>query len=116
MLGDQRVFTDGVARLARFGVNPDALMVYMLIGYAPKETWEHIWHRYKVMMALGVRPYPMVHDRFRHEKPAHWKRLKQFQAWVIRGTHKTTPFEEFNAGHRPSPIADGQMPLLSDLA
>jgi hypothetical protein len=55
------------------------------------------------MMERRVRPYPMVHDRYRHERPDHWKKLKLFQAWIIRGTHKTCSFEEFNASHKPSP-------------
>ena len=101
-IGDEGVFFRGVDLLEAEGVNPDNLMVYMLVGYDPRETWERIWHRYNRMMERKVRPYPMVHDRFRHEKPAHWKKLKLFQAWIIRGTHKTSSFEEFNRSHKPN--------------
>jgi hypothetical protein len=79
------VFFRGVDLLEAEGVNPDNLMVYMLVGYDPRETWERIWHRYTKMMERKVRPYPMVHDRFRHEKPDLWKKLKRFQGWIIRG-------------------------------
>jgi hypothetical protein len=96
------VFFRGVDLLEAEGVNPDNLMVYMLVGYDPRETWERIWHRYTKMMERKVRPYPMVHDRFRHEKPDLWKKLKRFQGWIIRGTHKTCSFDEFNASHKPS--------------
>lgn len=106
-IGDEAVFFRGVTLLENHGVNPDNLMVYMLVGYDPRETWERLWHRYSRMIERKVRPYPMVHDRYRHEKPEHWKKLKQFQAWCIRGTHKTTPFEEFRADHRPAPEDGG---------
>jgi hypothetical protein len=107
-IGDEGVFFRGVDLLEAQGVNPDNLMVYMLVGYDPRETWERIWHRYNRMMERKVRPYPMVHDRFRHEKPDYWKKLKLFQAWVIRGTHKTCAFEEFNRSHKPN-TPDGEL-------
>jgi hypothetical protein len=106
-IGDEGVFFRGVDLLEAEGVNPDNLMVYMLVGYDPRETWERIWHRYTRMMERRVRPYPMVHDRFRHEKPDLWKKLKRFQGWIIRGTHKTCSFDEFNASHKPSPPEGG---------
>jgi hypothetical protein len=102
-IGDEEVFFRGVTLLEEQGVNPDNLMVYMLVGYDPRETWGRIWHRYTRMMERKVRPYPMVHDRFRQTKPDHWRKLKQFQGWIIRGTHKTSGFEEFRADHRPPP-------------
>jgi hypothetical protein len=101
-IGDEAVFFRGVDLLEAEGVNPDNLMVYMLVGYDPRETWDRIWHRYTRMMERRVRPYPMVHDRFRHEKPELWRKLKMFQGWIIRGTHKTCSFEDFNASHKPN--------------
>lgn len=101
-IGDEAVFFRGVDLLEAEGVNPDNLMVYMLVGYDPRETWDRIWHRYTRMMERKVRPYPMVHDRFRHEKPELWRKLKMFQGWIIRGTHKTCSFEEFNRSHKPN--------------
>jgi hypothetical protein len=112
-IGDEGVFFRGVDLLEKHGVNPDNLMVYMLVGYDPRETWERILHRYTRMMERKVRPYPMVHDRFRQTKPDLYRKLKQFQGWIIRGTHKTTPFEEFNRSHKPNAPEGG---LLEKMA
>lgn len=102
-LGDEEVFMRGLDRLERHGVNPDHVMVYMLIGYDRRETWDKIFYRYNRMMERGVRPYPMPFHKLRFTNQAHYRRLRQFQAWIIRGTHKKTPFEEFNANHKPTP-------------
>lgn len=102
-IGDERVFFAGVDRLEKAGARPDDLMVYMLCGYDPRETWERLWHRYGKMVERGVRPYPMIHDRYRHAMPDHWKQLKRFQGWVITGAHKTSPLSEFRADHRAPP-------------
>jgi hypothetical protein len=101
-IGHERVFFRGIDFLEAAGVKPDNIMSYMLVGFDPRETWERLMYRYSKMVERGVRPYPMVHDRYRHERPDHWKRLKLFQAWVIRGTHKVCSFEEFNASHKAS--------------
>lgn len=100
-IGDEAVFFRGVDLLEAEGVKPDSLMVYMLVGYDPRETWDRIWHRYSKMAERKVRPYPMVHDRFRHEKPELWRKLKQFQRWIIRGMHKVSSFEEYSENYKP---------------
>lgn len=116
MLGDEDVFFAGVDRLERYGVKPDHVMAYMLTGYNRRETWDQIMHRYRRMEDRGVRAYPMVYGgRLRAERPDHWRRLKHFQAWVITGAHKTVPFSDFNASHRPTVIDDRQLPLPSAL-
>jgi hypothetical protein len=97
-IGDERVFFAGVDRLEEAGVSPKSLMVYMLVGYDPRETWDRIWHRFNRMVERGVLPYPMVHDRFRQEKPKEWRRLKQFQRWVVRNYYKMLPFEAYRSG------------------
>lgn len=99
-IGDEKVFFRGVDYLEAAGVNPKVIMAYMLVGYDPRETWERLFERYSKMNARGIMPYPMVHDRFRKEKPDHWKKLKLFQAWVITGVHKVAPFEEFRRDHK----------------
>lgn len=55
-------------------------------------------------------------DRFRHERPDYWKKLKHFQAWIIRGTHKTSSFEAFNASHRPDEPDGGLLELMDSTA
>lgn len=99
-IGDERVFFEGVDRLEKAGVRPDHLMVYMLVGYDPRETWERLHYRYQRMVDRGCRPYPMVHDRFRMSQPDHWRRLKQFQRWVITGAHKIAPFSDYSTTPR----------------
>lgn len=103
-IGDEEVFFRGVDLLEAEGVNPDNIMVYMLVGYDPRETWERIWHRYNRMMERGVRPYPMVFGGDeRKPRPAEYAKLKLFQGWIITGTHKTAPLEAFRRDHRKPP-------------
>jgi hypothetical protein len=80
-LGDERRFFDGVDLLERAGVPPKHLMAYMLIGYAPDETWARIWYRFGKMVERGILPYPMVYDSTRLD-------LKAFQRWVITGLYR----------------------------
>ena len=97
-IGDEAVFFRGIDRLEGAGVPPKAIMVYMLVGYDPRETWERIWHRFNRMVDRGVLPYPMVHDRFQKQDPKHWRKLKQFQRWVVRNYYKMIPFEAYRSG------------------
>ena len=87
-LGDERRFFDGVETLRLAGIPPQHLMVYMLIGFDPKETWDAIFHRFNAMVALGINPYPMVYDRTR-------KDLLRFQRWVIRRYFQFIPWEDY---------------------
>lgn len=114
-IGDEAVFFRGVDLLEARGVNPDNLMVYMLVGYDPRETWDRIWHRYNRMMERRVRPYPMVHDRYRMEKPDLYRKLKRFQGWIITGAHKLGPLEEFRADHR-APLPEGGLLSMMEAA
>ena len=117
MLGDEEVFFRGVDRLERYGIPPQHVMAYMLVGYNKRETWADIMHRYERMVDRGVRPYPMVYgERLLREDPEYWRKLKRFQSWVLRGTHKVSPFESFNASHRATIIDDRQLPLFSEIA
>jgi hypothetical protein len=102
-VGDEQVFMLGLDRLVRHGVNPDNVMVYMLVGYDPRETWEKIFYRYERMMERGVRPYPMPFHKLRFTNQAHYRELRRFQTWIIRGSHKTCAFKEFRSDHRAPP-------------
>lgn len=88
-LRDERVFFAGVDKLEKAGIPPKHLMVYMLVGYDPLETWDRIWHRFNAMVDRGVRPYPMVYDRT--TKPA----LRAFQRWVVTGLYRAVPFSDY---------------------
>jgi hypothetical protein len=98
---DERIFFEGVDRLEKAGVPPHHLMVYMLVGYDPKETWERIFYRFDRMVERGIRPYPMVYNNQRAD-------LKRFQRWVIRRYYefiKWEDYQHYNAGQ--------ELPLLA---
>jgi hypothetical protein len=88
-LGDERIFKDGVARLAKAGVPTKHLCVYMLVGYEAGETIEEVLYRFNEMVALGCEPYPMVYDRTR-------KDLLALARWAIRGLYRAIPFGDYD--------------------
>lgn len=92
-LRDEKVFFTGVDRLERAGVPPRNLMVYMLVGYDPLETWERIWHRFNAMVARGAKPYVMVYRQTRHD-------LKRFQRWANLGLYRIIPFDQYDASFK----------------
>lgn len=107
-LGDEEVFRRGVALLEAAGVPAKHLMVYMLVGYHPKErpdgdgrlsreAWDRIFHRFDSLVALGARPYPMVFDRSVLE-------LRAFARWAIRGLYRAVPWGEVRG---PAVVARG---------
>lgn len=87
-LGDEKIFERGAEMLFAAGVKPEHVMVYMLVGYDPKETWERIFSRFDRLVAMGVLPYPMVYNNLNPE-------LKAFQKWVVRGLHHHVPWEDY---------------------
>jgi len=110
-LGDERVFFDGIDCLARAGWSPQHVMAYMLTGFSKGETLEQIQHRHSRMMDLGIKPYPMVHSRFRDSNPDHYRMLRRFQSWAVSPAHKACRFEDFRPDHKVPPVA----PTLGDL-
>jgi len=96
-VGDEGLFFRGVDRLERAGIPPHHVMVYMLIGYDPAETWERIHYRFQRMVDRGLQPYPMPFDQQNREH-------KRFQRWVLRKQYEMRPFEEYNTRRkRPDP-------------
>jgi len=87
-LKDEAIFFKGVDMLELAGIPPRHLMVYMLIGYDPSETWERMRYRFDKMVARGVLPYPMVYDASRRD-------LKAFQRWVVTGLYRAVPWEQY---------------------
>lgn len=87
-LGDQQRFFAGLQLLYEAGVPRDAVLAYMLCGYAKHETWEDIFHRFFAMVDAGVRPYPMVYDNEN-------KALKKFQRWAIRRFYHKIHFADY---------------------
>lgn len=118
-IGDEERFTRGVDTLERHGISPRNLLVYMLIGYDKRETWERIFYRFNKMVARGIRPYPMVFgDRSRtivlggsNQRIEH-RTLGEFQRWVIRKAYTFIPFEQYDVNAKGS-LTHGQFDLLS---
>lgn len=74
---DEAVFLKGINILLGAGIPPSCIVVYMLCGYWPGETWNDILHRYNTMVRLGLNPFPMVYDNKNKE-------LKKFQRFSIQ--------------------------------
>lgn len=90
---EQRLF-DGLNRLVRYGVKPDHIMVYMLIGYWPFESENDRLHRQKKLREFGCRPYPMPYVRT--------KELCGFQRWVVGAYDKRFDWSDWKrADYRP---------------
>ena len=103
-IGDEERFFKGVDTLERHGVSASRLLVYMLIGYDKRETWESVIHRCDKMVKRGIRPYPMVYgDRHRQlplggcqQRIAH-RTLGEFQRYAIRRIYTIGPFEDYDS-------------------
>lgn len=97
---EHRLFA-GLNRLVRYGVKPDHIMVYMLIGYWPDETHADRDYRRAKLREFGARPYPMPYIRT--------PELVGFQRWVLGAYDKPAkdrphgvPWSEF-AGAKYEP-------------
>ena len=114
-LGQERVFFRGVDRLEAEGIPPRHLMVYMLVGFNPKETIEQVIYRYTKMTERGCRVFPMVYEPWRGveevegetaepeednpeadtEERERKAQLRKFQRWVIQRYSQFIPWEKF---------------------
>ena len=112
-LGEERVFFRGVDRLEAEGIPPRHLMVYMLVGFNPKETIEQVIYRYTKMTERGCRVFPMVYQPWRGveegetaepeednpeantEERERKAQLRKFQRWVIQRYSQFIPWEKF---------------------
>lgn len=112
-LKDEEIFFRGVDMLKDAGIPPSHLMSYMLIGWDKKETWARLFHRFNKMVALGIRPYPMVFgDRSRtlpmggHNARIAHRTLSEFQRWVIRKAYTFVPFEDYDVNAKGKLVAE----------
>lgn len=117
-IGDEDRFFAGVNLLRDAGVAPSALLVYMLVGYDKRETWERVMYRFEKMTALGIRPYPMVYgDRSKtlplggSNQPIQNRTLGEFQRWAIRKAYTFIPFWQYDVNAKGRK-ADNQFELL----
>ncbi len=78
--GDEDRLFAGLNRLVKYGVKPDHIMVYMLVGYWPAETQEDRDYRRRRLREFGARPYPMPYYRT--------PELIGFQRWVVGPTRR----------------------------
>lgn len=86
---DEDVLFRGLSRLAKYGVKPDSIIVYMLIGYWAGETEADWLYRQQRLRDFGARPYPMPYRR---------KGLALgFQRWCVRRADKKISWEEYKA-------------------
>lgn len=102
-IGDEERFFRGVDTLERHGIPPRNLLVYMLVGYDKRETWERLFYRFNKMVEREIRPYPMVYgDRERGlplggcDQKIERRSLAEFQRWVIRKAYTFIPFEFYD--------------------
>lgn len=93
---EERLFI-GLSRLVKYGVKPDHIMVYMLVGYWPGETEADREYRRARLRDFGARPYPMPYVRT--------KELIGFQRWIVRRCDLKCSWEDFKtADYRPEKV------------
>jgi hypothetical protein len=86
---DEKVFFNGVNILTGAGIKPAHILVYMLCGYWPNETFDDVYYRFERMKDAGLLPYPMVYDNEN-------KTLKKFQRWVVRRYYQFIDWQTFS--------------------
>lgn len=103
---DEKIFFRGVALLERAGIPASHLLVYMLVGFDPAETWGRVLHRFDRMAERGMRPYPMIYGNKHRSLPlgdapqrieARRLTLSDLQRWAIRSSKLGVPFHQYDA-------------------
>jgi hypothetical protein len=112
-IGDEGRFFSGVDTLENHGIPPHNLLVYMLVGYDKRETWDRIFHRFNRMVERQIKPYPMIYgDRNRTiplggiNQRIERRTLSEFQRWVIRKAYNFVPFENYDVNAKGRLAAD----------
>lgn len=91
---DEAVLFRGLERLVRAGVEPDAIMVFMLVGFWPGETQADRLYRHDRLREFGARPYPMPYVRT--------PELRGFQTWCVGAYDKRVAWADWErAGYSP---------------
>lgn len=95
---EERLFA-GLHRLVKYGVKPDHIMVYMLVGYWPGETAaDRDYRRYR-LREFGARPYPMPFVKT--------PELVGFQRFVVGAYDKRISWEDWAGnGFRPEGLSE----------
>jgi hypothetical protein len=99
-LRDESRLMKGLEALTRYGVKPDQIMVYVLIGYWPGESVDSWEHRRATLRQFGARPYPMPFERTRE--------AVGFRRWCIGGYDKRVPWDAWvSAKYQPANLGYG---------
>lgn len=88
---DENRLFDGLKRLVKYGVRPDHIMVYVLIGFWPGETTEDRLYRIEKLLDFGCRPYPMPYTRT--------PELVGMQRWAVGAYAKRIPWPQWAAAN-----------------
>jgi hypothetical protein len=100
---DEKSLMSGLKALVRHGIKPAHIMVYMLIGYWPKETptdWEY---RRQRLREFGAMPYPMPYVRN--------EQTVGFQRWVVGAYDKRVSWNDWMAaGYDPYRLSGSRKP------
>lgn len=117
-IGDEERFFRGVDTLERHGIPPRHLLVYMLVGYDKRETWERVLYRFNRMVEREIRPFPMVYGDRHRGLPLGGTNLRlmrrtlgEFQRWVIKRRYTVVPFENYDVNAKGRALNE-QMSLL----
>lgn len=97
-IGDEERFFRGVDTLNRHEIPSSHLLVYMLVGYDKRETWERVIYRFKRMTDLGIRPYPMLYSlpgESKHVRARRTLPLGGANAWIEKRRLTLTDFQRF---------------------
>jgi hypothetical protein len=120
-IGDEDRFIRGVDTLERHGIPPRNLLVYMLVGYDKRETWERVLYRFNRMVERQIRPYPMVYGDRNRLLPLggcnqHIARrtLGEFQRWAIRKAYTFVEFENYDVNAKGHSVV-GQAEMFQEL-
>lgn len=102
-VGEEEKFFSGVRIVQAAGIPPKHLMAYMLVGFDRKETWERLFYRFNRMVAVGIRPYPMIYGEKKRGLPDGGsnisyagRTLGEFQRWVVTGLYRAVDFTEYD--------------------
>ena len=117
---DEEILFRGLRSMVKYGIKPDQIMVYMLIGYWPGETETDRDYRRHKLREFGVRPYPMPFRRPAHKRGCICdicttrREWVGFQRWVVFAYDKWVPWDEWKrADYRPEKLGiTERRPLL----
>ena len=110
-LGDERPLFRGLNALKRYGVKPDHITVYMLVGFENGDLSEADFERHRKLREFGCRPYPMPFIGADGERAS---KLTRFQTWVLGAYDKRgITWERFwTAKGQPKNLGRRDQPLL----